>query len=54
MMTIRPQTQSQYTGSTDSVFEFYTVGEGFESGQGHRPHLMGILVNMFKVYKIIS
>ena len=55
MMTIRPQTQSQYTGcQADSVFEFNSVGDRFESEQGHRQHLMGILVSMFMVYKIIS
>ena len=54
MMTIRPQTQSQYTGSAESVFEFYWVGDRFEYGQGQGAHLMGILVIMFMVYKIIS
>ena len=53
MMTIRPQTQSQYTGSADSVFEFNWVGDRFEYGQGQGAHLMGILVIMFMVYKII-
>jgi hypothetical protein len=52
MMTIRPQTLSQYTGSADSVFEFYSVGDRFVYGQGHRQHLIRILVIMFIVYKI--
>ena len=52
MMTIRPPTQPEYTGSADGVFEFYSVGDRFEYGQGQRPHLMGILVIMFMVYKI--
>ena len=54
MMTIRPLTQSEYTGSADRIFEFYCVGDQFEYGQGHRPHLMGIVVIMYMVYKIRS
>jgi len=55
IITIRPQTQSQFSGcSADSVFEFYWLGDRFESGQGHRPDLMGILVIVFIVYRITS
>jgi len=54
IMMIRPLTQSVYTGSAESVFEFYCVGDRFEYGQGHQPHLMRILVIMYMVYKIRS
>jgi hypothetical protein len=54
MMTIRPQKQSENTGSADSVFDFNSVGDRSEYGQGHRPHLMGILVIKFMVYKTRS
>jgi len=54
MMTISSHTLSENDGSEDKVFEFYFVANRFEYGQGHHPHLMGILVIMFMVYKIIS
>jgi hypothetical protein len=38
MMTTKLQKQSEYTGSADSVFQFYSVGDGFEYWQVHRPH----------------
>ena len=54
IMMIGPLTLSEYTGSAKRIFEFYCVGDQFEYGQGHRPHLMGILLIIDLVYKIRS
>jgi hypothetical protein len=42
----RLQKQSEYTGSAESMLQFYSVGDRFEYRQGHRQHRMRILVNL--------